>query len=294
MNGGRASTIWKASLVVTLFAALVGCASFTADKIARIKPLVAGDRYVAMGSSFAAGPGVTFSADQPANRCARSNDNYARQLARSLSLSLVDVSCSGATTAHVLGPWKELPAQIDALSAETRLVTVTIGGNDVSLVRNLIAFGCQLPIVPSAAPKDPRCPTINIPTDADWQAMEAGLDAIALAVKQRAPNARLAFVQYVPLLPESKGCAAIPFSLKDMDAARQIADRLATVTLTAAKRSGSLVINARADGRLHDPCSNEPWATGFPKQNDAEFVPFHPNLAGMSAIANTLHQELSR
>ncbi|GGC13951.1 hypothetical protein GCM10011494_35940 [Novosphingobium endophyticum] len=36
----------------------------------------------------------------------------------------------GATTAHILGPWNELPAQIDALTDDTALVTVTIGVAD--------------------------------------------------------------------------------------------------------------------------------------------------------------------
>ena len=77
-----------------------------------------------------------------------------------------------------------------------------------------------------------------------------------------------------------------------MDAAHQIATRLATVTALVAKRARVLVIDANKDGQPHDPCSNEPWATGFPSQGGAEFVPFHPNLAGMSAIASALQKEL--
>ena len=205
MRGTCLKTIRKALLLAAVFPSLAGCASMSRETIELHPPLEAGDKYVAMGSSFAAGPGVTFSADQPANRCTRSNDNYARQLARALSLKLVDVSCSGATTAHILDAWNELPPQVDALGLDTRLVTVTIGGNDVSLVRNLIAFGCQSVSTTAGAPRDPRCPTVNIPTEKDWQSMEAGLDAIASTVKLRSPKARLAFVQYVPLLPKSVG-----------------------------------------------------------------------------------------
>jgi phospholipase/carboxylesterase len=39
-------------------------------------------------------------------------------------LDLTDASCSGATTQHLLAPWNELPAQLDALRPDTRLVTV--------------------------------------------------------------------------------------------------------------------------------------------------------------------------
>ena len=281
----------KKAALGAIFLAFSGCVSVSPDVSARPR-LVAGDTYVSMGSSFASGPGVTSSADQPKNRCARSSDNYARQLAKALSLKLVDVSCSGATTAHISGAWNEFPPQIDALSSDTRLVTVTIGGNDVSLVRNLIAFGCQSVPATSEAPRDPRCPTVNIPTEKDWQSMEAGLQAIASAVKLRSPNARLAFVQYVPLVPETGGCAALPISADEMGIARQIALRLASVTAGVASRTGALLVNAATDGRAHDPCSNEPWATGFPGPNDTELVPFHPNLAGMSAIARVLQKEL--
>jgi lysophospholipase L1-like esterase len=292
MDCGSTGMIKKAALIATIYSALSACATTSMNTTEQHAPFAPRDKYVAMGSSFAAGPGVTSSAEKPTNRCARSNDNYARQVARSLSLSLVDVSCSGATTAHIFGPWNELPPQVDAISAETRLVTVTIGGNDVSLVRNLIAFGCRAELLSSGTSSDPRCPTINIPTEKDWQSVEAGLDAIARIVMQRAPNARLVFVQYVPLVPELTGCAAVPFSADDMNVARQIAARLATVTVTAATRSGALVIDANANGRAHDPCSNEPWATGFPGQDDKGLVPFHPNLAGMSAIAHALEKEL--
>lgn len=293
MGGKPFRSISKAALNVVIFSALAGCVTMSRDITPPRLPLAVGDKYVAMGSSFAAGPGVTYSADQPTNRCERSNDNYARQLARALSLSLFDVSCSGATTKHVLGPWNELHPQVDALDADTRLVTVTVGGNDVSLVRNLIAFGCGS-ASNAGSPRDARCPTVNIPTEQEWQIMEAGLEQIASTAKKRAPKARLAFVQYVKLVPDSGGCAALGFSADEVNIARQIASRLSVVTAAVAKRSGALLIDADADGRAHDPCSKEPWATGFPAPNEKGFVPFHPNLAGMNAIARALQNELSR
>lgn len=51
-----------------------------------------------------------------------------------MGLNLVDVSCGGATTAHILGAWSELAPQIDAVTSDTKLVTVTIGGNDLNYV----------------------------------------------------------------------------------------------------------------------------------------------------------------
>jgi len=270
---------------------LAGCASLSQAERDRTA-LAPGDHYVAMGSSFAAGPGVTTTADQSASRCARSKDNYARQIARSLSLVLVDVSCSGATTAHVLGAWDELSPQIDALTPDTRLVTVTIGGNDVSFVRNMIAYVCQPRAAMAGGAPDPRCPTVHVPTETEWAAMEAGLNAITADVRRRSPDARLVFVQYVSLLPDEGSCPAVPISAEGQAVVRAIATRLARTTAHVAARWGATVIDPADDEAAHDPCSGDPWATGFPLADGPAFIPFHPNLAGMTAIARRAEQLL--
>lgn len=99
-------------------------------------------RYVAMGDSFSSGEGVSpFEAgtDTGSNSCHRSPKAYPRLLENDPGLSLGStafVACSGATTQNVLyggsaeGAWGESP-QINALSLDTEVVTITIGGNDV-------------------------------------------------------------------------------------------------------------------------------------------------------------------
>ena len=107
-------------------------------------PPPAGAKYVNMGSSFAAGPSIMPSADNPTTRCGRSAQNYAHQVARRHGLALVDVSCGGSTTEHLLGPWKELAPQLDAVDADTQLVTMTTGGNDLGYLGGLSAMSCDL------------------------------------------------------------------------------------------------------------------------------------------------------
>ncbi len=55
-------------------------------------PIAAGGRYVAMGSSFAAGPGLPGRAPGSPRRAGRSTSNYAHLVARSLRLDLHDVT----------------------------------------------------------------------------------------------------------------------------------------------------------------------------------------------------------
>jgi lysophospholipase L1-like esterase len=268
--------------------------------------LPVGARYVAMGSSFASGPGVTKPADDRDPRCTRSNDNYARQTARRFQLDLVDVSCGGATTAHMLEGWNELPPQIDALNAETRLVTVTIGGNDVGYVAGLFAGSCGEAEAANEAVKT-ACtamrsrrgtggPSVVVaPDEAKWSAVEAGLGTIAAEVSRRSPNARLIFVQYLTLVPDGPLCATVPLSPEAAPQARETAARLARLTKTVARRSRAEYLSIADLSRRHDACADKPWVNGFVPATNAvkgSFAPYHPNLAGMTAIAEALVRKL--
>jgi lysophospholipase L1-like esterase len=291
----------RAILLGTLF--IASCASLP-DEVSVKLPT--GARYVAMGSSFAAGPGVTRPADDRDQRCTRSYDNYARQTARSLQLDLVDVSCGGATTDHILNGWNELPPQVNALNVDTRLVTVTIGGNDVGYVAGLFAGSCSNVASVTERAKN-ACATMRArmgngsvagvvsADEAKWKAAAAGLNAIAVEVTRRAPNARLVFVQYLTLVPDGALCATIPLSADAAGQARKTAARLAKLTETVARRSGAEVLQIADISARHDVCASTPWVTGFvPAQptTAAGFVPFHPNLAGMTAVAEALIRKL--
>ena len=112
---------------------LLAAASFACTPLPRPSgtPLPEGARYVALGHSFASGPLLGPPKPGSPPRCGRTAANYATLLAQRLRLTLVDVTCGGAKSQHILGPWDELPAQIESVTADTRLVTLSIGGNDV-------------------------------------------------------------------------------------------------------------------------------------------------------------------
>jgi hypothetical protein len=155
--------------VVTFLFAL----TMTSAAYAQSAPPPAGGKYVAMGSSFAAGPGIAPAADNPGNRCRRSAQNYAHQLARRHNLSLVDVSCGGSTTEHLLGPWNELAPELDAVDVDTLLVTVTTGGNDLGYLGGLAAMSCvNVAAQTSKAPQTPCGAVPPLPDDKTYAAME--------------------------------------------------------------------------------------------------------------------------
>ena len=252
--------------------------------------LAPGAHYVAMGSSFAAGPGITAPADQPPNRCTRSADNYAHQLARRRGLTLTDVSCGGATTAHLLGPWGELPPQLDALRPDTRLVTVTIGGNDVGYIGGLSRASC----LSRAGATVGACPQVPAPTEQAWQGLADAMRRVAQEVRRRSPTARLVFVEYPAVLPEQGTCARTPISVEQADASRRVAARLAMLTAQIAREAGAAVLPVAALSSGHDACSAAPWTTGwFTPGEPPVRVPYHPNLQGMTAVADALDRLLA-
>ncbi|CAN7516175.1 SGNH/GDSL hydrolase family protein [Phenylobacterium sp. LjRoot225] len=256
---------------------------------ARADPLPRSAKYVAMGSSYAAGPGVTSSADAPANRCQRSADNYAHQLARRRGLALTDVSCSGATTANLLGPWGDLPSQLDAVDGDTRLVTVTIGGNDLGYIGGLMAASCRSLAVGAAV----KCPTVPAPTEQAFTDVEANMGRIAAEVRRRAPDAQLVFVEYLTVLPPDGTCKATPLTEAQADAARQVARRLSQITARAAKAGGAERIAAATLSKGHDACAKDAWTNGYPRPGaPVKGMFYHPNLEGMTAIADALDRRL--
>ncbi|AUN30541.1 SGNH/GDSL hydrolase family protein [Niveispirillum cyanobacteriorum] len=272
------------SLLALLPLLLTACAG-------REPALPPGAAYVAMGSSFAAGPGLPPYVAGAPSRCTRSTHNYAHQLASKRGLALVDATCSGATTGAVLDGWNELPAQVAAITPDTRLVTLTIGGNDVRYIGNMISISCRVVAAEKGQPTD-RCSAPSWPDEAGFQHLAGSLDRIASEVRRRAPKAILVFVDYVSVLPPSGTCAATPLPVADADRLRETDRHVRELTATAAKQAGALLLKASDLSREHSACGVEPWMNGYPAPTG--MAPYHPNLASMTAVAEALDRLLPR
>jgi hypothetical protein len=148
----------------------------------------------------------------------RSARNYPHLVASALRLDLVDVTYSGATTAHVLRDRQfGAPPQVESLDGSETLVTVTIGGNDVGYVPLLTAaclpwpaqwvplLGCRIRQLRDRSARDRALHDVS---DA--------LRDVGDTVRGRAPQARVLFVDYLTLLPPA-GRAASPMSNADAD-----------------------------------------------------------------------------
>ncbi len=137
-------------VATVVLALLLGSTAATATSPAQASPQNSADQtrgYVALGDSYASGEGLAPYEPSSATtdeRCHRSvRKSYPELLERSYLRAfnhLTSVACSGAVTtalfATVAGNADEAP-QLDALSSQTRTVTLSIGGNDAGFAQVL-------------------------------------------------------------------------------------------------------------------------------------------------------------
>ncbi|MGW0246213.1 SGNH/GDSL hydrolase family protein [Nocardia goodfellowii] len=257
-----------------------------------------GGRYVALGSSYAAGPGINPVVDAD---CGRSGANYPHQVAARLGMELIDVTCGGATTADVLSraqrPGRATsarPPQIEAVTSETTLVTITIGGNDIGYVGYVGMASClakqvlaNLPVDSAAAEQvcSLTARKLTEPTAGDYDKVRDSIAEIVTQVRARAPRATVALVQYLPVFgPQVKTCGAVPMAAEQAAGAARVYSGLAAATADAAARTGAVLVSTVAAAADHSACSTDPWLTGFALPGIGAPA-YHPTAAGMTGLA---------
>ncbi|MBB5850106.1 SGNH/GDSL hydrolase family protein [Amycolatopsis umgeniensis] len=243
-------------------------------------------RYVAMGSSFAAGPGIPPQQPGTPAACGRSTKNYASLVAARRGLALTDVTCSGATTANILTAGQAgQPPQIEAVTPDTRIVTITIGGNDVGYVGSLFTYGCQNTGGANCGQVDQGAVRTALTT------VHEKIGAVIAAVHRRAPRARVLVVDYLTIVPRTRpACDGVPLTPAQLDFEREVADKLAAATRRAARTERATLIPAAAASAAHDGCAAVPWMERYSAAPGR--VPYHPNEAGMAAVADLVTARL--
>jgi lysophospholipase L1-like esterase len=246
----------------------------------------AGSRYVAMGSSFAAGPGIPARAPGSPRRAGRSSGNYAHLVARRLGLDLHDVTYSGATTGDILRPSAAgQPAQLEAVTPGTRLVTITAGGNDVGFLPRLTLTSLPWPVraLPRVTARAAEFGNSRA-TDERFAQLELSLTTIGRRLQDRAPGCRVLFVDYLTILPPEGEDRSTPPPPQIAAWGRAIAARLSTTTRAAAEAAGCEYVAASAASADHHAWSATPWTRRFHLSLRGG-APYHPDAAGMAAVA---------
>jgi lysophospholipase L1-like esterase len=197
-------------------------------------------------------------------------------------------------SAHLIGPWNELPAQIDAVTSATRLVTITIGGNDLAFAGNLTAASCEQGESIRVAGMVLPCPSPFPVSEDAYTNLERNMRETARQIAVRAPQARTVFIQYVTLVPRTQ-CPQSRFTEAEAAEMRVVAARLVEITSRVAEDGGAMVLRIDEISRDHTPCDPDPWSVGLPSDYDESLgAPWHPNRRGMEVIAGELEDLLAQ
>ncbi|WPH05037.1 SGNH hydrolase-type esterase domain-containing protein [Acrodontium crateriforme] len=223
----------------------------------------------ALGSSFASGPNIEPVENEAAGRSKR---NYAHQLAEKLDAKLTDLTVSGATILNLLhepqivGWTSVFPPQVDSLPTDADIVTVTCGGNDMAL-------------------------------GASSEEVTRRFLSLIDKIKEKATKAKIYLVQY----PDVYGDATKPgretaVSAEGIRVHREMKRKLAQANEDAARqRDGVEVVPVAEASRDHAIGSEVPWVDGLRRGPQwRNFIPYHPNLAGHTAVAEMLFDMISK
>ncbi|MDQ4052154.1 MAG: SGNH/GDSL hydrolase family protein [Actinomycetota bacterium] len=248
--------------------------------------------YVALGDSYAAAPHLP--ADDLSAPCLRSETNYPSLVADRLTpIHLTDVSCVGAMSAHLTTPQESgdtlVRPQLDALSEDTDLVTVTIGGNDKGLFPSW--YHCRQ--LTSSDPKGSPC------ADAHGEELlglvskiRRNLGAALAEIQRRAPDAVVIVATYPQVFPDEGTCElASAYAKGDLAYINSIVDSLSDAMTAAAREAGVAWVDVYEASRGHDVCSKDPWVNGFTQegtQDQTRATALHPFPEEQAAVARLI------
>ena len=243
--------------------------------------------YVALGDSFSAGPFIGTMRTDPTG-CARSKDNYPAFLADWLDVkSYTDVTCSAATTQDLTAAMTMFDGgtavpQLDAVTADTDLVTLGMGGNDFGIYDSLIR--CQ----------DGRlspCPVDGLESDAGEVA--GNIRRAVREIRSRAPEADVYVVGYPDILPTEGTCGAIGVPADVLGPIADVVGLLNGSLRTGATAAGASYVDMEAVSEGHDMCAKgRAWVNG-PRFRAGIAAPFHPKINGMRAVASTVYEQVT-
>ena len=255
---------------------------------------LAGQAYVALGDSYTAGPRLGVASG--AQGCEQTTGNYPHLLASRLGLKLTDVSCGGATSESLTRSQtppngRPVPPQLEALRADTDLVTLGIGGNDGHLFATLVTTCVGL-----AAKHRKGAPCARLAKgqrDGLGSAVTGLSDRLVAAVRrirERAPRARVVIVGYPQVFPAEGTCDMLPLAAGDYPFARRLLQRVVDAQKDAAARTRSDYLDVWTATEGHDICSTDPWVAGLiPTERALEY---HPYAKEQEVVADLLESLL--
>lgn len=268
--------------------------------------------YVALGDSYQSGEGAGdyySETNNDANKCHRSPHAYPELLvARGVvPLNLDFGACSGATVGELSlassatrPPYDDGIAQLDRLSASTKLVTIGVGGNDMGFAPVLEECIKELPNWPFIPASCEESHSAAI--DAAFEVLTDGgvLSDLYREIRDRAPFARVAVLGYPKFFPKDGSANGTPLS--DFCAGIRTTDQL-WINSEIRRLNGGIRAAARAAGLQYVDIYNTSDEHELCKAPAVEYFfnqivlaesseSFHPTAYGQAVIADVVESAL--
>lgn len=288
-----------------------------------------GKPYVALGDSFSSGEGAgnpaprtpadkrTFpgwnynyyaETDRDGNRCHRSRNAYPVLIAERLrwlrgTTDLDFRACSGAVISDLINPNRDNEGeepQIHAVGADTRLVTLTIGGNDANFAK--IIKECVIPAGRACnTAMDNEVRDSYLALASNEPTATSLYQAYRNVTKRMSPGARLFvfgypdFVPYASVGNSAGRCeTALEFTKGESDWMSNWIQTFNGLIRHRAGRAGATFVDVDAVFQLptaasHRICAESEWTNGIRRSGrKAASESFHPNKAGQQAFFNSV------
>ena len=272
----RALTLAAGAVLVAAgavaFAALRSPSS-EAERGAVAVPASAPGAYVALGDSYSSGVGAG-SYIREAGACLRSRRAYPYGLGRPVTSFR---ACGGARTGDVLR------AQLEPFPGDTRLVTITIGGNDAGFadVLERCLFG-------SARACDRR---VDAAERFVRRELPARLRRVYAAIRERAPEATVVVAGYPRLFARRPWCGAVGrIDEAEQHHLNEGANLLVrTIAAEVERHRGFRFVDVREAFAGGGVCAQSPRILGVTSPG---FASFHPTARGQATYARVIRRRL--
>ncbi|KAI0446771.1 SGNH hydrolase-type esterase domain-containing protein [Xylaria telfairii] len=257
-------------------------------------------RIASLGSSFAAGPSI---APVENDSAGRSGANYAHLVAERVAGSLTDLSVCGATLLHLLDTpqhagGKLFPPQIEDLPADSDVVLVLGGGNDIGYIGGIFEDtlhrswpGSLLLYLQAADPDREAKAQLQLDMDGLIRRYATVLDAI----HRKAPNAYVLVVEYQAVLgPDTRPNEDVVFGADRIEHHREVAARLLEATQEAVRgrEEWCSTVGIGEASERHAVGAENPWISGFTWKLFYQGGAYHPRPEGMVAIADLVYAKM--
>lgn len=252
--------------------------------------------YVALGDSYTAGPLIPNQQTNPLG-CLRSDRNYPHLIAGATGTQAFrDVSCSGADTDDLHSEQGVTPGpnppQLNALDANTLVVTMGMGGNDIGfsgIIENCVS------LLPFGSPCRDQYTAGGVDQLSARIAQTAPKIAAGIqAIRARSPQARILVVGYPAILPDTgSGCwPSMPMAWNDVPYIRAKHKELNAMLAAQSAANGATYVDVYTPSIGRDSCrsSSVRWVEPIIPGNAA--APVHPNARGMQGMATAVQARL--